>query len=80
MKGQLWPTSSSTILYYYYVVVVRPAVNSNFAIRMRSALRHYVCGMSSSMQNGSYWKFADPIGQSASIYVSFYVTYMAKKG
>ena len=32
-----------------YIVVLRPAVNSNFvyyAIRMRSALCHYVCGLS----------------------------------
>ena len=39
-----------------YVVVVRPAVNSNFAyyaIRMRIALHHYVCGMSRMEATGS---------------------------
>ena len=39
-----------------YIVVVSPAVNSNFAyyaIRMRSALRHYVCGISRMEATGS---------------------------
>ena len=45
----------------------------------RTPLRLINC-VCTSRQNGSYWKFAGPIGQGTSIKVSFYVAYMAKKG
>ena len=43
-------------MYVCMYVVVRPAINSNFAyyaIRMQSALHHYVCSMSRKEATGS---------------------------